>query len=213
MILAGGASRRMGTAKALLQRRPGTGDSVWDKTLVRHAVDIVLECASAVYVVHAPDPASDLIRACAGDSRIRLLADRASERGPLVALADAWTRIRDLAPDSVLLVAPTDLPGLTVEPLRACLDAIRTQPHVDAVLVRREGRLQPLLGCYRAWVGAHLQAAVAAGQTRIREAVESLAVHAIDSEANGWPAWWTRPVHTPAEYEQWLSQWRDGDAT
>jgi len=200
LVLAGGASRRMGMDKLSLQaHREG------DKTILDHVVDCALEVSESVVIVHAPVKTATLNRiANRCDVRIRFHSDDLWYNGPLFALANAWPNSDEA---QIVHVVAGDLPGLNAEVLLSCEAMLRTKTDVDAVLVTRESRLQPLLGCYRQRVGQIFRAAVTTDERRLMKVVESCSVARINAESAGWPLWWTEPVHTKEDYERWQ---RDG---
>lgn len=200
VVLAGGASRRMGVDKLRLSRIAPEGPTILD-----HVVQVVASCCTTVFVLGDPGrhPAG-YATSCPG--RIRWLRDDEPFHGPLAALAAAWPKV--LAADSAgcdaVVVAAGDLPGLVPTVLNACLERIVAS--LDAVLVARDGRWQPLLGVYAARAGQALSAAAATGETRLMSAIERMRVVPLSADQLGWPEWWTRPVHTRRDYADWLQE-------
>jgi molybdopterin-guanine dinucleotide biosynthesis protein A len=215
LVLAGGASRRMGVDKLALPWRPGSSLTV---------LGAVLRAASAVAdsitVLTTPttDVATIHVQArLAGVRRLCVLPDTAAHRGPLAALADGWPS-EDAWPsqegrgDGALLVVAADLPGLHPRVLRACwhrwqvlASGAPLERRFDGVLVTREGRPQPLIACYGLAAGHAWRTAVAEGESRLTRALDTLSLATVDERLQGWPEWWTRPVHTPDDYAQWLA--------
>ena len=146
--------------------------------------------------------------------RVRVVADDEFYAGPLRALAHAWSLLREQSAnseamltqaDSYVFIVAGDLPGLTSEVLIACKSKLdQGTDDVDAVLVTRDGMLQPLLGCYRLRAGRVFVNALDEGEKRILPALRELSVETVSPEDCHWPEWWTRPVHTPGDYEDWL---------
>lgn len=188
----------MGTNKLTLPR-VGTNAG---KTVLEHVVDVCVGVCEEVWLL--TPPSSDEITGLRF-SAVRCFEDEDFYQGPLVALAHAWEQILLDGTVSSVLVVAGDLPGLDREVLTACVGkmdgALGT---VDAVLVEREGWPQPLLGCYRAIAGQAFIAGARQGGHRIFPAIAALETVTIASEAAGWPMWWTRPVHTPDDYCEWL---------
>ncbi|GMA62161.1 NTP transferase domain-containing protein [Alicyclobacillus fastidiosus] len=202
LVLAGGASRRMGVDKLSLQVRRGG-----DRTILDHVVDCALAVSESVVIVHAPERTAAIMRiANRCDERIRFHSDDLWYNGPLFAIANAWPTSDEA---EVVHVVAGDLPGLNAEVLMSCETTLRTETDVDAVLVTREWRLQPWLGCYRQIVGQIFRAVATSGERRLMKVVESCSVARISAESAGWPLWWTEPVHTKEDYERWQSDGRE----
>ncbi|MCL6454123.1 MAG: NTP transferase domain-containing protein [Alicyclobacillus sp.] len=213
LILAGGASRRMGVDKLRLPAARG-GDS----TVLAAVCRVCQAVADEVWVLTAPraNPAADGPRneALGGDlpPGVKRHADAAWYRGPLAALGAAWNDCVGSGAQTMVFVVAGDLVGLQAAVLNRCQAALAAgEDGMDAALVRRDGVLQPLCGCYRARAGQAWQAAVEAGERRLMQAVDRLQVVPVDAAEATWPDWWTRPIHTPDDYAAWLDyQQRQG---
>lgn len=221
LVLAGGASRRMGRDKLSLPRNGGEAagaggeagvsaaagsEGAATETVLSHVVKVAAEVADVVYLVIPPEtvpgPNLEVIQA----ARVPVIThhDKASYRGPLQALNGVWPTLES---HDAIFVVPGDLPGLTPRVLRTCnlrLDVL--PPEYDGAAVVRGGRWQPLLACYKPVAGQAWRMAEQ-GETRILRALDSLKIAAVDEQLQAWPAWWTRPIHTPEDYEAWL-QWQ-----
>ncbi|MCL6517912.1 NTP transferase domain-containing protein [Alicyclobacillus sp.] len=216
LILAGGASRRMGRDKLSLPRRAGGTDRVID-----HVVDVARTAASRVVLAVPPGGFGGPVPAL-----VELVPDPAWHQGPLSALAHAWPAAvgggADTAPGgepaagaaagfacepggagTAVLVLAGDLPGIDPA-VPASLRAALAGAEADAAVVVRGGVDQPLIGLYTESSGAVFQRMARTGQRRLLPALTALRVVRVDADAMGWPEWWTRPVHTPADYEAWL---------
>ncbi len=127
-VLTGGASRRMGRDKALLE---------WDgATLVGCIASRVREAAGSVTLAGHPERYSAL--------GLPAIADRRQDAGPLAGIEAA---LAATVADWNLIVA-CDMPGVTAAFLEALLDAAE---HSDAdclVPVAPDGRPQPLCAVY-----------------------------------------------------------------
>jgi molybdopterin-guanine dinucleotide biosynthesis protein A len=99
VLLAGGASRRMGRDKASLLWR--------GRPLLRHMLDLLGELGLQRIVVSGDRDGVDAI------------PDRQPARGPLGGLASVAVEL----PDAILLVVPVDMPCLDAPLLRGLLDA------------------------------------------------------------------------------------------
>lgn len=128
IVLAGGAGRRMGTNKALLQ--------LGGRTLLENAVDVLLTVSDDVVVAGGP-----VDRRVWPALRVPVVPDRFQGRGPLAGL-DAG--LRAVKNDSAIAVA-CDMPFLNPELLRFLAGQIAGH---DAVVPVCGGRRHPLHGVY-----------------------------------------------------------------
>ncbi len=199
IVLAGGQSRRMGVDKLRLPRQLGA-----TTTVLQHVVQVVSAVVDDVYVVTTPDTFLE------GQlPRVHILHDPHAYRGPLFALAHAWPQVERTGCDAYLVCAG-DLPGLQRQVLDELMVVLEKDAFVaDGVVVRRDGRLQPLLALYRSKVGQAWHCAVQVGETRLMRVVADLTCAVVDADEAQWPQWWTRPIHTPEDYEAWLSEGRN----
>jgi len=143
-LLSGGASRRMGSDKALL-RHPAGG--AW----LEQALMLLAGCGAPLTVLSG-HPAH-VRRALALAPRLAVpltaLAEPPPRQGPLRALA----RLMALHPGERLLLCPVDMPWLDAATLAALLAAASDTAATasDTITLAHDGtRLQPLLGLYPA---------------------------------------------------------------
>lgn len=203
LVLAGGASRRMGTDKLCLPRSEGPGSR--GSTVLSHVIEVATTVADAVYLVVPPEQTQPpaFVIGQGLSVPIVLHRDRVKYGGPLFALNSAWSTVQDF---EAIYVIAGDLPGLVPRVLTTCkarLDVLCND--YDGVAVMREARWQPLLACYRPTAGRGWQIAQD-GEPRVLRAFDALRIAGIDERVQGWPAWWTKPIHTPEDYATWL-QW------
>ena len=133
VVLAGGASRRMGADKALLTHPDG---SSWLEAQVQLLRSVGLEVC--VLTGHGRHHA--LLSSCEG---VTVQAEPWQPAGPLWALS-CVLHDRD---DEALLTLPVDMPGLRSEALQQLIRCWRPQP--STALVADDGtRLQHLFGIY-----------------------------------------------------------------
>ncbi len=165
-LLSGGASRRMGTDKALL---PHPAGGTWlEFSLGRlAALPLPITLVSHHRAHHAlARPLRD-----GRGQPITVLEEPPPREGPLLAL----DRLMAHHPGEPLLLCPVDMPWLEVAALEALLGAAATHAAAAtpaAIHLAHDGRrLQPLLGVYPAHPGLHerLGAFTAAGGRRLQD--------------------------------------------
>lgn len=213
LIPAGGQSRRMGLNKVLLPRNATDTTPIW-----AHVAALAAATCTTVTVLAPPtddaggtqDEAGErMLNGLARRNNIRIVQDPSAYEGPLQALAAAWDASIPVDATHIFLLA-SDLPGLNASVLEALREAAANYPDADGVAVMRDGRRQPLLGLYRPSVGQSLKQHAKTGSHRLLPAFEGLKLIELDEQKLIWPEWWTRPVHTPADYAEWL-RWSAGN--
>jgi molybdopterin-guanine dinucleotide biosynthesis protein A len=174
LLLTGGASRRMGTAKAALPA--GAGESVAERTgrLLSQVAWPVLEVGP-------------------GWTSLPAVADHGE--GPLAAIAAGWRALAP-RPDAALVVA-CDLPRLSTDVLTAL---VGQAGDLDAAVVPEVGgRLQPLCAWYSA--GALDTAAVLAGRGAVALKDLLAVIHCQVLPADAWAAT-LADVDTPEDLDR-----------
>ncbi|MGI8730918.1 MAG: molybdenum cofactor guanylyltransferase [Solirubrobacteraceae bacterium] len=194
IVLAGGESERMGTAKAQLE---------WHgSTLLRRAAGLVGRVVDGpVVVVGADGQALPALPAA-----VEIARDARAGRGPLQGLAAGLAAIGGRA--EIVFVTGVDAPLLHPALVAHVLRCLR--PEDDVALPRVDGFAQPLAAAYRTSVAAQLSALIDGGQLaagaltasiRARELDEPAllsdgAVAALDPMLDS-----LRNLNTPGEYE------------
>ena len=167
-MLAGGASRRMGRDKALLE--------VGGRPLVLRAVDALGAARAAeVLVVGGDGPA------LAGLG-LAVVADEHPGAGPLGALVTALHAARH----EVVVLLSCDLLAPAPAAVRAVVDALEAAPEALWAAPESDGRRQLLHAAYRRAGVDHWAAAFAAGERSLRRpagAVPGVAVAGLDPAA------------------------------
>ncbi len=158
VVLAGGASRRMGADKATL---------VVDDTPLLTRVVRALRAAGAddVLVVGGDPGAADAAGA-------RFEADRWPGEGPLGGLITGLSLIAT----ELAVVAACDLPDIDPDIVHELARALAGDEKLDAVVPTVDGRSQPLLAAYRRRCADALAPAFAVGQRRLDEALHVLVI-------------------------------------
>jgi molybdopterin-guanine dinucleotide biosynthesis protein A len=167
IILAGGKSSRMGSAKAALD---------WHgSTLLRRVTGLAQRTVDGpVVVVRAPDQElPDL------PSSIELVSDAREGRGPLQGLAAGLAAIAGRA--EVAYVSSTDVPLLHPAFIRRVIGAFT--PDVDVVLPEIHGFRQPLSAGYRTTLLADVEALIAADRLKPAFLFERCRVLRLDDDA------------------------------
>jgi len=153
VILAGGASRRMGTCKALLE--------INGETMLARIRRQLLGFERVLLSTGDPTLAEGLSVECT--------ADLYPGMGPLAGLHAAFCAVDSEA----LLVLPCDLPFFTEQAVAFLLD--RMPEDVDAlVCMDSTGRVHPLCGIYRRSVLPALEDRLKAGELRVMSFLYSL---------------------------------------
>ena len=153
VILAGGASRRMGTCKALLK--------INGETMLSRILRQLSEFDRVLLATGDPTLGEGLSVECT--------ADLYPGMGPLAGLHAAFCAVDSEA----LLVLPCDLPFFTKQAAEYLLDHMPED--ADAlVCMDSTGRIHPLCGIYRRSVLPALEARLKAGELRVMSFLYSL---------------------------------------
>ena len=181
VVLAGGASARMGTAKAAIP---------WgDGTLLSRAVGALAPAVGRVVVVRAPG--QDLPPLPAG---VTVTEDAHAARGPLEGLAAGLAALR---PGEDAFVLAVDMPFAGADLAAAVLAALG--PDADAAVPRADGRTHPLAAAYRAVVAVTARELLAGGRARMTDLLDAIRVTWIDAAALPGGAGALANVNTPEE--------------
>lgn len=150
VVLCGGASRRMGTDKAACE--------VGGKTLLEHAVAVAREAASTVFLATGSTERY-------AELGLDVVLDRVEDGGPMAGIEAALARLANERGDGWLGILAVDMPRAAGEILVRC--AARGIEHeVDAVLVRSEAGIEPLLGAVHTRALPALRGALDRGERR-----------------------------------------------
>lgn len=180
VILAGGASTRMGRDKAQLDDGRGP-----------------LLARLAAMGVHAGLPVLIIGRQRPDDwqvPKVDFAADDLPGQGPLGGLATALTRC------STVLVIACDLAGLTPRALAWLVQAASEQPLIDGMVTERDGLIEPLFACYTARCRPQVEQRLANGQRALHHLIADGQFRRAQLPAPLWPA--LTNVNTPEEWQR-----------
>lgn len=135
-ILAGGRSRRMGQDKALLTLPDG-------RTLLGKTVNVARSLTPNLLIVTPWAERYERAIALDNPPNIQWIEDRL-EAGPLAGFSQAWPQIHT---DWCLLLA-CDLPNLDAPILQQWWDWLSQGQDLEASLIERQDRWEPLCGYY-----------------------------------------------------------------
>jgi molybdopterin-guanine dinucleotide biosynthesis protein A len=179
-LLSGGASRRMGTDKALL---PHPAGGTWLEFSLGQLAALPLPITLLSHH-RAHQALARPLRDGLGQP-ISVLEEPPPREGPLLAL----DRLMHHHPDQDLLLCPVDMPWLETAALKALVAAATTTMAAPmAIHLAHDGRrLQPLLGVYPAHASRRqgLRACTAAGGRRLQDWLEGEEVVAVPLPAAG----------------------------
>jgi molybdopterin-guanine dinucleotide biosynthesis protein A len=160
VVLAGGASRRMGRDKAtmLFAGESGTGEP---KTMVEHVVSTLAARCLPVFVIAAPgQPLPEL--------SATVLRDEVRGVGPLLATGRGLRAAAEAGAERAFVCA-VDMPLMTID----LIDELSRHIGADVVLPW-DGRDHYLAGVYRTSLVDRIDQLVAAGERSMRALVDSV---------------------------------------
>jgi molybdenum cofactor guanylyltransferase len=160
VVLAGGASRRMGRDKATVIFDGPTGS----KTLVEHAVAVVSPRCSPVFVIAAPGQPLPSLQA-------EVLRDEVRGVGPLLATGRGLRAAAEAGAE-LAFVCAVDMPLLRSDLIDE-LAGPAVRLGADIVLPW-DGRDHYLAGIYRTALADHVDGLVAAGERSMRALVDTV---------------------------------------
>jgi molybdopterin-guanine dinucleotide biosynthesis protein A len=190
IVLAGGASKRMGSDKAAL---------AWNgESMLGRITRIVGERCDPVLVV-APEgsPAYQGLRAGQDDAQggsaaVTWVTDEAEGAGPLGGLATGLAEAAERGRD-IVFVCATDMPLVTAEMVDELLRGLSDAD--DAAIAVDSQRAHPLAGVYRTRAAGTLDELVQAGERRMLAAVDALRTNRVTLSD---PTWLTN-VNAPED--------------
>lgn len=163
VVLAGGASRRMGRDKATMPHpvQPGL-------TMVEYTVAVLARRCSPIFVMAAPGQALPPLDGGITAPGVHIIRDEIRGVGPLLATGRGLRAAASAGRDRAF-VSAIDMPYLSVE----LLDELVGHRGADVVLPW-DGRDHYLAGIYRTGLAGDIEALVAAGKRSMRALTESV---------------------------------------
>ena len=158
-VLTGGASRRMGSNKALVEV-----DGVAMGSRVARALR---DAGCSPVLAYGGDP--DVLAPLGLDVR----PDRYPATGPLGGVLGLLESLAGEGPDAVVVVAACDLPSLRGDVLHALIDAVRADPAVE-VAVARTSQIEPACATWRVSAARRLHQLYASGERALHAAIGQL---------------------------------------
>jgi molybdopterin-guanine dinucleotide biosynthesis protein A len=181
LVLAGGASTRMGLSKAWLQ--------VGDTILLRWVADRLAPDFDEVLVSFAnPEQLEQPVP-------YRVVFDRKVSAGPLAGIEAG---LAATCQDALFVIA-CDMPFVTAEFAAMTITAARTS---DAAVPRIDGRPEPVCAAYRRSALPIISAALDAGQRRAADVLSAMDVTWLENVDRGV----VRSVNTPEDFARFQAE-------
>lgn len=179
VILAGGASRRMGCDKAMLRLE--------GKTFLER---IALQLDDFDEMLLSVDDAEHYT-----DCQLPMVVDQFPERGPIGGLYSALRTCRS----DWLFVISCDVP-LFKRDLAEYLTSFVTDDYDAYVIATRDGWLQPLCAVYSKWAADILEAQIGSGNHSLIDALTQMRTKVIPLRHTAYPDEMVRNINTPGQY-------------
>jgi molybdenum cofactor guanylyltransferase len=165
LVLAGGASKRMGEDKGSLDVH-GQPQAVW----VWQQLDAI--CERTFVSVNAAQQTRDPY------VRLPTIIDEVPPSGPATGLISAWIQF----PEASWLVVAADMPFLDRSTLVALLHG-RDSREIATAFVHKGGIVEPLCAIWEAAAQASLKTRIAAGDASLRRCLEAERIHRLTPES------------------------------
>ena len=188
-VLAGGASSRFGTDKALAELQ--------GETMLARSVKLVFEVTGCARIV------SPVVKLKSGESQT--IPDKWPRQGPLGGILTALLDAKDSAgADALALIVSCDMPFLTTEWLRFLVERA-AESGAEAAVPKGAHGWEPLCACWRVSSVELILPSFEAGTRKITEALNVLHVETLDEkdwkrfDTSGRLFW---NMNTAADYEE-----------
>jgi molybdopterin-guanine dinucleotide biosynthesis protein A len=187
LLLAGGRSTRMGSAKALLQ---------WQGVpLVAHIAAVLVSVADPVIVVAAADQTLPPL-----PTGVEVAVDAQPEQGPLEAMSAGMRAVDGRA--DVVFVSAVDVPLLHAEFVLGVVDAVGS---AQMALPVSAGRDHYLAAAYRLELRGLVEQLLVSGERRVGAVADRVPVNRVDSTLLPHPES-LRNANTPQQLERLRSE-------
>jgi molybdopterin-guanine dinucleotide biosynthesis protein A len=160
VVLAGGLGARIGGSKAIVELR--------GRALIAYPAEALREALGEVVILAKADTELPALKG------VSVWVEPQTPRHPLVGIRHAL----GLAEGRPIVVCPVDLPFVTPEVVRRLLEA--DPGPAPAVVAAAEGRVQPLLGCYRPAALERLQSANFGPAVPVRQAIADIGARSLE---------------------------------
>ncbi|EGL82738.1 Molybdopterin-guanine dinucleotide biosynthesis protein A [Caldalkalibacillus thermarum TA2.A1] len=200
IILAGGASRRMGQPKALL--------SIENKTMVERLVDLLRPFSSVVVIVVREQEQETISALLQQETAVHIVTDdpRYKGEGPL---AGMYTGMKT-APAQSYFVCACDMPCLDGDYLQGLKQFIQDKPGYEAYVPLAGGQYQPFAAVYGE-LAAEIEGLLQRSRKRWIDLFSVLKNGYLIPEEE-WRSWTKQPdpffnMNTPEDYKRMRSGW------
>lgn len=164
ILLAGGASSRMGRDKATL--------AINGITFVEHCIRTLAECTTCIVVASRPGQS---LPTC--DKHVLVQVDSIPDQGPLRGLHDGLTTLQSRGfPRAVIW--PCDCPNVTARSLNALVELSQGY---DAAIPKIDGQPMPLNACYDMHTISVLEDFLKSGGRKVMEFCDLIRVRWVDA--------------------------------
>lgn len=181
VVLTGGASRRMGRTKALIE--------VCGTPMASRVADALCDAGCESVVLYGGDP----IELAPLDRPV--LADRYPGEGPLGGILGVLELFADQATD--LLIVACDLANLSSTDLIALIDAARLRPDAD-VVVANGGRVEPTCALWRSTSTDRVRTSFDGGERAVHRVLGDLCAVEVSL-----PPTSLRNINTPGDLDRY----------
>lgn len=197
IVNAGGQSRRMGVAKALLPMPPQ------DTPLIVHIIRRLAPLVTGQVIVVTND--TEIAEAAHTAGAVLTLGDCWEQGGALGGVATGLGACKEWA-----MVVACDMPLVDPTLFATLIALARTEPMLDAVIPKVGGQAQPFHGLWHPRALPMLEAKLAVGELQVLGALSALRVAWVDEarleiDAKALAFW---NVNTPQEWHDLLAQWK-----
>jgi molybdopterin-guanine dinucleotide biosynthesis protein A len=197
-VLAGGASRRFGSDKALVEFA--------GRTLLSRMCELVAATIGSVQVVAPAGRYSN--------HGLSLIEDRWPDEGPLGGIITALGATKEaVSGEAWNLMVSCDMPFLTREWLEY-LSASAAASDAEVVVPRSTYGLEPLCACWRTSAVIKLQVTFDEGVRKVTDAMKRLRMEILDETHwkrfdSAWRLFWN--MNTPQDYQAALQMWETSE--